>query len=64
MRAAFGVKVSERDLPSSVRHPASHLRAGVFAKPASMPVYQVEAAMSRLNLAAKTLQIPLSPHGA
>jgi hypothetical protein len=48
-------------LPFSLRHRVSGLRAGVFAKSASMPIYLFEAAMSRLKQAVKTLQIPLKP---
>jgi hypothetical protein len=45
-------------LPSNPRHPVSGFQAGVFAKTASMLFCLFEAAMSRLEQAAKTLQIP------
>ena len=49
---------SRGDSPSSSQHPVSSFQAGVFAKTASLPFYLLEAAMSRLKQAAKTLRIP------
>ena len=54
---------SRGDSPSGVRHPASHLQAGVFAKLASVPVCRFKPTHSLgSNRPQKPFESPLAPH--
>ena len=57
----IGIEVWSRgDSPSNRQLPVASFQAGVFAKPASMPVYRFEATMSRLKPARKNPSNPPS----